>query len=328
MAGDHERSIAIFKSASGNVQLEIDPEHETVWATQQEIAAAFECSAENVRQHINNIYSEGELNEKATSKKILEVQKEGSRAVRRQVNHYNLDLILSVGYRVSSKRATIFRQWATETLKRWLIEGYALNPERVEASPDIQWCLAATLRQIRTSEQSMYSKVRDVFKQSASDYEKDSSAAKSFFAIAQDKFHFAITGQTAAEIILERADAALNNMGLATMKGEQPTSEDVLTGKNYLTTDELRGLENISEQFLLFAESKAFRGHKMAMEELATKLNVLLMANDYPILYEYSSYIRDKANAHAKKQLSVYKVQLQDAQEKEALNVGSGNGGV
>ena len=109
MAGDHERSIAIFESESGNVQLEIDPEHETVWATQQEIAAAFECSAENVRQHINNIYSEGELNERATSKKILEVQKEGSRAVRRQVNHYNLDLILSVGYRVSSKRATIFR---------------------------------------------------------------------------------------------------------------------------------------------------------------------------------------------------------------------------
>ncbi len=328
MAGDHERSIAIFESESGNVQLEIDPEHETVWATQQEIAAAFECSAENVRQHINNIYSEGELNERATSKKILEVQKEGSRAVRRQVNHYNLDLILSVGYRVSSKRATIFRQWATETLKRWLIEGYALNPERVEASPDIQRRLAATLRQIRTSEQSMYIKVRDVFKQSASDYEKDSPAAKSFFAIAQDKFHFAITGQTAAEIILERADAALNNMGLTTMKGEQPTPGDVLTGKNYLTTDELRGLENISEQFLLFAESKAFRGHKMAKEELATKLNVLLMANDYPVLYEYSSYIRDKANAHAKKQLSVYRVQLQDAQEKEALNVGSGSGGV
>jgi hypothetical protein len=322
MAGEPERSIAIFESESGKIQLEIDPEHETVWATQQEIADAFECSAENVRQHINNIYSEGELNERATSKKILEVQKEGSRDVSRQINHYNLDLILSVGYRVSSKRATIFRQWATETLKKWLVEGYALNPERVEASPDIQRRLAATLRQIRTSEQSMYSKVRSVFKESASDYEKDAPAAKSFFAIAQDKFHFAITGQTAAQIILARADAQMSNMGLTTMKGEQPTPEDVTVGKNYLTADELQGLENISEQFLLFAESKAFRGHKMVMEELATKLNVLLMANDYPVLYEYSAYIRVGANAHAKKQLGKYRSQLQDGQEKKALNAG------
>ena len=151
MARAHERRIAIFESESGNVQLEIDPEHETVWATQQEIADAFGCSAENVRQHISNICSEGELSETATSKNILEVQKEGARDVRRQVNHYNLDLILSVSYRVSSQRATIFRQWATETLKRWLVEGYALNPERVEASPDIQRRLAAVLRQIRTS---------------------------------------------------------------------------------------------------------------------------------------------------------------------------------
>ena len=268
MAGDHERSIAIFESESGDVQLEIDPEHETVWATQQEIAAAFECSAENVRQHINNIYSEGELNERATSKKILEVQKEGSRAVRRQVNHYNLDLILSVGYRVSSKRATIFRQWATETLKRWLIEGYALNPERVEASPEIQRRLHATLRQIRTSEKSIYSKVKDVFKLSASDYAEDSRTTKSFYAMAQDKFHFAITEQTAAQIVLERADAQMSNMGLTTMSSEGPTTQDVTVGKNYLTADELQGLENISEQFLLFAESKAFRGHKMVMEEL------------------------------------------------------------
>ena len=220
MAGDHERSIAIFESESGNVQLEIDPEHETVWATQQEIAAAFECSAENVRQHINNIYSEGELNERATSKKILEVQKEGSRDVSRWINHYNLDLILSVGYRVSSKRATLFRQWATETLKRWLIEGYALNPERVAASPEIQRRLHATLRQIRTSEKSIYSKVKDVFKLSASDYAEDSRTTKSFYAMAQDKFHFAITEQTAAQIVLERADAQMSNMGLTTMSSE------------------------------------------------------------------------------------------------------------
>ena len=328
MAGEPERSIVIFESESGKIQLEIDPEHETVWATQQEIADAFECSIKNVSLHISNIYSVGELDEIGTMKKNFIVQKEGSRDVNRQINHYNLDLILSVGYRVNSKRATIFRQWATETLKKYLVEGYVLNPERIEASPEMQRRLAATPRGIRTSEQDMYSKVRVVFKQSASDYESDSPTAKSFFAIAQDKFHFAITGQTAAEIILGRADAEKINMGLTTMKGERPAPEDVTTGKNYLTADELQGLENICEQFLLFTESKAFRGHKMSMEELATKLNVLLMANDYPVLYEYRSYIRDEANAHAKKQLGVYQLQLEDAQRKKALNVGGGGGGV
>ena len=226
MAGESERSIAIFESESGNVKLEIDPEHETVWATQQEIADTFGCSAENVRQHINNIYSEGELNETATSKKILEVQKEGSRDVSRWINHYNLDLILSAGYRVSSKRATLFRQWATETLKRLIVEGYAFNPERVAASPEIQRRLHATLRQIRTSEKSIYSKVRDVFKLSASDYAEDSRTTKSFYAMAQDKFHFAITEQTAAQIILERADAQMSNMGLTTIGSEGPTVID------------------------------------------------------------------------------------------------------
>ncbi len=320
IVGEPERSIAIFELESGNVQLEIDSEHETVWTTQQQIADLFGCSIKNVSLHISNIYSTDELDEIATMKKIFIVQNEGPRAVRRQVNHYNLDLILSVGYRVSSKRATIFRQWATETLKKYLVEGYALNPERVAASPDIQGRLAATLRGIRTSEKSMYGKVKFVFKESASDYDKDSQAAKSFFAIAQDKFHFAITGYTAAQIILERADADMSNMGLTTMKGEQPTVEDVIIGKNYLTADELQGLENICEQFLLFAESKAFRGHKMTMEELATKLNVLLMANDYPVLYEYNSYLRDQADAHAKKQLNAYRGQLQDAPKKKALN--------
>ena len=321
MAREHERSIAIFESESGKIQLEIDLEHETVWATQQEIADAFECSAENVRQHISKIYSDGELEEIATSKKILEVQKEGSRDVSRQINHYNLDLILSVGYRVSSKRATLFRQWATETLKRLIVEGYAFNPERVAASPDIQRRLHAALRQIRTSEKSIHSKVRDVFKLSASDYAEDSQATKSFYAMAQDKFHFAITGQTAAQIVLERADAQMSNMGLTTMSSEGPMPQDVTVGKNYLTADELQGLENISEQFLLFAESKAFRGHKMVMEELATKLNVLLMANDYPVLYEYNTYLRAQADKHAKKQLSVYRAQL-DAPRKKALNGG------
>ena len=321
MAKEHERSIAIFESESGKIQLEIDLEHETVWATQQEIADAFECSAENVRQHISKIYSDGELDEIATSKIFLEVQKEGSRDVSRQINHYNLDLILSVGYRVSSKRATLFRQWATETLKRLIVEGYAFNPERIAASPEIQRRLHAALRQIRTSEKSMYSKVKDVFKLSASDYAEDSQATKSFYAMAQDKFHFAITGQTAAQIILERADAQMSNMGLTTMSSEGPTTQDVRVGKNYLTADELQGLENISEQFLLFAESKAFRGHKMMMEELATKLNVLLMANDYAVLYEYKAYLRDQADNHAKKQLSVYRAQL-DAPRKKALNVG------
>ena len=183
------------------------------------------------------------------------------------------------------------------------------------------------LRRMRLEERSVYAKVRDVFAISASDYDKDSPDARAFFAMAQDKFHFAATGKTAAELILDRADGMQDNMGLTYWKGQehgvQLTLNDARIGKNYLNADELRILENISEQFLLFAESKAFRGHKMTMEELATRLNMLLMANDYKVLYNYpKAYLRDNAKKHAEKQYKAYRTRIGAPKVKPQLRSG------
>lgn len=164
-----------------------------------------------------------------------------------------------------------------------------------------------------------YLKVREVFKESASDYNAHSQEAKSFFAKAQDKFHYAITQKTASEILLERADSKKNNMGLRVSRGDLPTKVEALIAKNYLSEDELQGLENICEQFLLFAEAKAFRGKKMTMEELSHKLNTLLEANDYPVLYEYKSYLKTKADAHVQNELAAYKARIGAPKETKAL---------
>jgi len=239
------------------------------------------------------------------------------------VNHYNLDMIISVGYRVNSKVATMFRQWATIVLGRFVQDGFVLDGKRLLNDKEKLKNLAEQIRKIRLEEANIFSKVKDVFKATASDYDSTSQAAKNFFAMAQDKFHYAIVQKTAAEIIIERADATKPNMGLVHFSGNVPCSQEAKIGKNYLSEDELRALENISEQFLLFAESKAFRGQKMTMEELSFKLNTLLQANDYPILYEYKSYLRGKADQHAKKELEKYKRQL-DAGSKKPTAIPKG----
>ena len=235
------------------------------------------------------------------------------------VTTYTLDVILSVGYRVNSVTATKFRRWATHTLSEFIREGAVLDEHRLAQNPALALKLAAKIRHIRTSEIAMYKKVRDVFKESSSDYDAGSQTATSFFAMAQDKFHYAITQKTAAEIILERAHPLKHNMGLMTVQGENPTVAEARIGKNYLTPDELHGLENISEQFLLYAESKAFRGQTMTMEELTHKINALLEVNDYPVLYEYKTFLRDKADAYAKKVHDEYLGQL------KGPNKGDGN---
>lgn len=295
---------AIFKSDGEEVSLRIDPDRETLWATQDAIANLFRIDRSVVTKHIGNIFSDGELDE------MNNVQKMHIDKSKKPVNSYTLDVILSVGYRVNSKIATKFRQWATQTLSEFIRDGAVLDESRLLGNPDLQRKLAAKIRRIRTSEVSLYAQVREVFKMSASDYDGESQAAKTFFAMAQDKFHYAVTNKTAAEIKLERANALKRNMGLVTIQGNRPTIGEAKIAKNYLTPDELRALENISEQFLLFAESKAFRGHKMTMEELSFKLNTLLTANDYPVLYEYKQYLANKAEAHVQKVFDTYQAQL------------------
>jgi hypothetical protein len=315
-----ENGLVVFNAQAGEIRFALSDDGQTLWGTRAQIAATFGCTERNVNIHIQNIYNEGELEEEATQKKSFLVQIEGGREVKRPVDMFNLDMILSVGYRVNSRNATEFRQWATRTLRQFIATGYTVDAERIANDPAAQQSLAELLRHIRHEEKTMYAKVRDVFKESSSDYNPNSQAAKTFFAMAQDKFHFAITGKTASELVLERADASKLNMGLRTVKGDVPTMDEVKTGKNYLTHDELRGLENICEQFMLFAESKAMRGKKMFMEELSHKLNTLLEVNEYPVLYEYKSYLKARADTHARLELERYRARVGSG--KQAKQIG------
>ena len=258
-------------------------------------------------KHLKSIFESDELVRENNMHRV-HINGNGSK---KPTELYSLDAIISVGYRVSSAKGTQFRVWATKHLSSVVMKGYALDerPESVNR-------LVMAIREVRTSEQNMYERVRDVYKLSSSDYNPKSQAAKSFYAMAQDKFHYAITQQTAAEIVLDRADAKKENVGMVAFKGDKPTLQDVKTAKNYLTSDELQGLMNIAEQFMLFAESKAFRKQTMTMEELFFRLNMLLTANDYPVLYEYGGYKRGKANKKAEIELKKYKKLLPPAPPK------------
>ncbi len=299
---------AIFKENGGEKGLTHDPDRGTFWATQEYMANLFEVDRSVVSKHISSIFSDEELDE------MNNVQKMHIDTSKKPVNSYTLDVILSVGYRVNSKIATKFRQWATQKLNSFILEGAVLDEDKLSANPELQRKIAIKLRRLRTSEVSAYAQVREVFKLSASDYDKESQSARTFFSMAQDKFHYAVTHKTAAEIKLERADSLKNNMGLITIQGKQPTLQEARIAKNYLAPDELRALENISEQFLLFAEAKAFRGQKMMMEELSHKVNTLLEANDYKVLYEYKEYLASEADRHVKKVFTDYQAQLTEGQ--------------
>ncbi len=295
---------AIFKANGDEIQLRVDPDRETLWATQDDMVHIFKVDQSVISKHITNIFNDGELDE------LSNMQKMHIAPSTKPVNSYTLDVILSVGYRVNSKTATQFRQWATQTLSEFIRDGAVLDEERLSGNPELQRKVAGKIRRIRLSETNLYTKVRDVFKESSIDYDPQSLAAKTFFAMAQDKFHYAVTRMTAAEIKIERAHPLKKNMGLVTTKGDKPTLADAKVAKNYLAPDELRALENISEQFLLFAEAKAFRGHTMTMEELSFRLNTLLTANDYPVLYEYKEYLAGKADTHIKEVFDAFQNQI------------------
>jgi hypothetical protein len=246
----------------------------------------------------------------ATSVKFALVQIEGGRSVKRDVVHYNLDMILSVGYRVSSKRATAFRQWTTQTLRAYLDQGYVINEKALRDSPAKLNQLAAQIRALRSEEKQVYAKVRECFKISSSDFDSESSVVRSFYALLQDKFHHAVTGSTAAKLIMDRAHHTAVNMGLHTLKGSAPTLADAIAGKNYLTSDDLYRLHMLSEQFLLYAESTSLAGKKMTMESLHRQLDRLLTLNDYPVFEGYKDYIKDQAMQHARIEYGQYKKRL------------------
>ena len=215
-------------------------------------------------------------------------------------------MILSVGYRVSSQRATAFRQWATRTLKDYITQGYALDEQRLRDDPQALRDLAVKVRALRSDEKNIYHGVREVFAFGSSDYDKDAPAVRSFYAKIQDKFLHAVTGMTASEIKLERADHRKPAMGLTDMKGDHPTRFDVGTSKNYLHHDELYALHILCEQFLLFVESKAIRGQKLTMAELSSKFDDLLRFQGHAVFTDYRDYLKDKANSHAQREYDAW----------------------
>jgi hypothetical protein len=289
----------------------LDPTNETVWATQQQMGELFGIDRTVVGKHLKNIYDDKELDQGATSAKFAHVQIEGGREVTRQVEYYNLDAILSVGYRVNSGRATAFRKWATETLKAYLVQGYALNEARLRDDPGALKELAARVRALRSDEKNIYAGVRDVFAFASIDYDSKSPAARSFFARLQDKFLYAITGQTASQLILARADGKLPDMGLHAIKGLYPTKAEVRVGKNYLGSDELYGLHILCEQFLLFVESRALRGLKITMTEMSEKFDELLKVQGHPVFAGYKDFLKDRAISHAEKEMIVFQRQIE-----------------
>lgn len=289
-----QSNFLFYRGDDGSVKIEVIIQDETVWLPLNRIAELFGTSKQNISYHLQNIYKEGELDRDATVKEILTVQQEGNREVSRNIEYYNLDAIISVGYRVNSAQATKFRIWATKTLKEYLIKGFALDDERLKQGgtlfgKDYFDELLERIREIRASERRFYQKITDIYAQCSIDYDPNSEITQTFYKTVQNKLHWAITGQTAAELIVKRADAEKPNMGLTTWKRAPKgkiLKSDISTAKNYLSEKELKSLNRIVTMYLDYAESQAERQNAMTMEDWIEKLDGFLEFNDYEILQD------------------------------------------
>ena len=286
MTDSNASQFVIYQSENGQIKLDVRFVDETVWLTQQHMAQLFQTSVPNINVHLKNIFEEGELTEKATIKDFLIVRLEGQRQVQRTIAHYNLDAILSVGYRVKSAVATRFRVWATQNLREYIVKGFLLNDDRLK-NPDQPFDyfeeLTRRIQDIRTSERRFYQKITDIYATSV-DYDPTQVESITFFQTVQNKMHWAITGQTAAEIIHTRADNNQPNMGLTNWRGDKVRKADVSIAKNYLNADELAALNNLVEQYLVFAEGQAMRRMPMTMSDWIAKLHGFMTINDRDIL--------------------------------------------
>lgn len=294
-----EMVLMRYDGENAPIDFNVDWTHETVWATQRQMAELFGKDADTIGHHIAQLYDGGEFDRAATTAKFAVVRMEGMRSVTREIDHYNLDVILVIGYRVNGSRAAEFRKWANGVLKRYITDGFALNETRLRSDTEALRKLAAEVRALRSEEISIYEAVRDCFKLAATDYDKDSPAVRSFYARLQDKFLYAITGLTASQLIMDRADATKINMGVVASKKDKPTLAEARVGKNYLQREEIYILHILCEQFLLYAESKALRGQSMTMAELSAKLDGLLETNEYAVFPGYRDYLKDQAMRHA-----------------------------
>lgn len=305
---NQKSQIVIYKTEEGRIKIDVRFDDETVWLSQNALAELFQTTKNNISLHVKNIFEEGELDQKATVKEFLTVQKEGKREVSRNIEYYNLDLIISVGYRIKSSIATAFRQWATAHLREYIVKGFVLDDERLK-NPDLPFDyfedLTRRISDIRTSEKRFYRKITDIYATSV-DYDPTDEQSILFFKTVQNKVHYAITGSTAAEIVAGRADGKKPNMGLTNFRGTKPTKEEVIIAKNYLNEQELLVLNNLVEQYLVFAEGQAIQRVPMYMKDWIERLHEFLQINRKDILKDAGKVSHELAKELAEREYDIY----------------------
>lgn len=314
----------LYMSNDGEVKVDVMLQGESVWLTQSAMQELFGRAKSTISEHIKNVYEEGELEQLSTVRKYRTVQKEGEREVERELEYYNLDVIISVGYRVKSHRGTQFRIWATKVLREYIIKGFALDDERLKQGEtvfgkDYFRELLDRIREIRASERRFYQKITDIYAQCSIDYDPAAPVTKDFYATVQNKLHWAITGNTAAEIIYNRADATKPLMGLKTYKNApdgKVLKKDTMVAKNYLEEKELKDLNRLVTMYLDFAELQAERQITMKMRDWIARLDAFLSFNEYDILHNAGTVKAKVAQALAEKEFEKFRVQ----QDKEYIS--------
>ena len=306
----NENEIIIYQTEDGVTKISVTLGGDTVWLTQAQMAELFQTTPQNITLHIGNIYHEGELTPDSTCKEFLQVHSEGGREVRRKRKYYNLDVIISVGYRVKSLRGTQFRIWANGVLKDYLIKGFALDDERLKANAGGNYWkeLLDRIRDIRSSEKVLYRQVLDLYATSV-DYDPHSEQSVRFFKIVQNKLHYAAHGHTAAEVIYERADAEKPFMGLTSFSGDFPALKDIGIAKNYLTESELKILNNLVSGYFDFAEIQAIRHNPMYMDDYIRQLDNILSSTGEKLLDGAGSVSHEKAMEKARAEYRKYQTQ-------------------
>ena len=314
-------NFLIYKTEDEKVEVDVRFENETVWLTQAQMAELFDTTKQNVSNHIKNCYREGELVEDSTVKEFLTVRQEGNREVARSVKAYNLDVIISVGYRVKSIRGTQFRQWATKRLNEYIRKGFTMDDERLKELGGGGYFkeLLERIRDIRSSEKVFYRQVLDIYATSI-DYDPAAEISIAFFKKVQNKIHYAVHGETAAEVIYHRADAEKEFMGLKSFRGDRPYLKDTEIAKNYLDVEELRAMGQIVSGYLDFAERQAEREIPMTMKDWADHLDGILTATGEKLLEGAGSISHARAIEHAHSEYQKYQARTLSAVEKDYLD--------
>ena len=312
--------LLLYQDEKGSTQIEVRLENENVWLTQAQLVTLYQSSKANVSEHIKHIFEEGELEEMATVRKFRTVQKEGSREVTREVVHYNLDLIISLGYRIKSHIATKFRIWATQRLKEYIIKGFVIDDNRLKqnAGGNYWYELLNRIRDIRSSEKVLYRQVLDLYATSV-DYDPRTPESITFFKIVQNKLHYAAHGHTAAEVIYERADSDKPFMGLTVFTGDHPSLKEVVIAKNYLTEEELKVLNNLVSGYFDFAEIQAMKRKSMYMADYIKQLDNILSATGEQVLQNAGKVTHQEAIAKATVEFKKYQVKTLSAVEEDYL---------